>query len=43
MPRTDPSQFVVRFPDFAREPGVSPTTLRKLCKEEKGPPLIRLS
>jgi prophage regulatory protein len=43
MPQTDPSRFVVRFPDVARELGVSPTTLRKLCKQEKGPPLIRLS
>lgn len=43
MPSTDPSRFVVRLPDVARELGVSPTTLRKLCNGGKGPPLIRLS
>lgn len=43
MPQTDPARFVVRLPDVARELGVSPTTLRKLCNDGKGPPLIRLS
>jgi prophage regulatory protein len=43
MPPTDPSRFVIRFPDVARELGVSPTTLRKLCNKGKGPPLLRLS
>ncbi|WP_458436443.1 helix-turn-helix transcriptional regulator [Methylorubrum extorquens] len=43
MSSPDLKRFVVRFPDVARELGISPTTLRKLCKEGKGPPLIRLS
>ena len=43
MQQADPTRFVVRFPDVARELGVSPTTLRKLCSDGRGPPLLRLS
>ncbi|WP_157914187.1 helix-turn-helix domain-containing protein [Methylorubrum populi] len=43
MPPTDPVRRVVRFPDVARELGVSPTTLRQICKRGEGPPLLRLS
>lgn len=43
MPQADPARFVVRFPDVARELGVSATTLRKLCNDGKGPPLLRIS
>lgn len=43
MPQTDPALHVVRFPDVARELGLSATTLRKLCNGGEGPPLIRLS
>ncbi|GJE29789.1 helix-turn-helix transcriptional regulator [Methylobacterium organophilum] len=43
MQTADPARFVVRFPDVARELGVSPTTLRQICRDGKGPPLLRLS
>ncbi|MGU3665129.1 helix-turn-helix transcriptional regulator [Methylobacterium sp. A49B] len=43
MPQADPTRFVVRFPDVARELGVSPTTLRQICRQGEGPPLLRLS
>lgn len=43
MQQSDPTRFVVRFPDVARELGVSPTTLRQICRDGRGPPLLRLS
>ena len=43
MGQADPARFVVRFPDVARELGLSPTTLRDICKKGKGPPLLQLS
>lgn len=43
MQQADPTRFVVRFPDVARELGVSPTTLRQMCRKGEGPPLLRLS
>lgn len=43
MQQTDPTRFVVRIPDVAWELGVSPTTLRQICRKGEGPPLLRLS
>ncbi len=43
MQYPDPARFVVRFPDVARELGVSPSTLRQLCRRGDGPPLLQLS
>ena len=40
---TDPARFVVRLPDVARELGISPTTLRHICRQGKGPPLLQIS
>ena len=39
----DPSRFVVRFQDVARELGIAPSTLRSACKRGEGPPLLRLT
>jgi predicted DNA-binding transcriptional regulator AlpA len=43
MQQADPTRFVVRFPDVARELGLSPTTLRQICRSGEGPPLLQLS
>ena len=43
MQQADPARFVVRLPDVARELGLSPTTLRQICKTGEGPPMIQLS
>lgn len=43
MQHGDSTRFVVRFPDVARELGVSPTTLRQICRRGEGPPLLQLS
>ncbi|SFT11018.1 transcriptional regulator, AlpA family [Methylobacterium sp. yr668] len=43
MPAIDPARAVVRFPDVCRELGLSATTLRRLCREGKGPPMLQLS
>lgn len=42
LPASNP-KHIVRFADAAREVGLSRPTLRKLCREGKGPPLLRLS
>ena len=39
----DPARTVVRFPDVCKELGLSATTLRRICREGKGPPLLQLS
>ena len=43
MAQADPARFVVRLPDVARELGISPSTLRHICKTGEGPPMIQLS
>ncbi|WP_342167093.1 helix-turn-helix domain-containing protein [Methylobacterium sp. SD21] len=43
MVQIDPARAVVRFPDVCRELGLSATTLRRICREGKGPPLLQLS
>ncbi|TXN80617.1 helix-turn-helix domain-containing protein [Methylobacterium sp. WL8] len=43
MQAADPSRFVVRMPDVAKELGVSSTTLRQMCRRGKGPPLLQIS
>ena len=43
MQHADPTRYVVRFPDVARELGVSPRTLRQICRKGEGPPLLQLS
>lgn len=43
MQQPDPKRFVVRFLEVARELGISPTTLRQICRRGEGPPLLQLS
>jgi prophage regulatory protein len=40
---SDPARRVVRFSDVCREIGLSPATLRRLCRDGRGPPLLQLS
>ena len=35
-PSADPSRFVVRFQDVAKELGIAPSTLRNLCRKGGG-------
>lgn len=39
----DPARSVVPFQVAARELGLSPATLRRMCKDGRGPILLRLS
>ena len=43
MPAADPARIVVRFPDVCQELGLSPTTLRRICRAGPVPPLLRRS
>ena len=43
MQQADPTRSVVRFPDVARELGVSPTMLRQICRRREGLSLLQLS
>lgn len=43
MIQFDPARAVVRFADVCRELGLSAATLRRMCKNGNGPPLIQLS
>lgn len=43
MGQADPARFVVRLPDAAREVGLSPEALRRLCDEGKGPTRYQLT
>lgn len=43
MQAADPSRFIVRLRDVARELGISPTTLRQICRRGSGPPLLQIS
>lgn len=43
MQPTDTARHVVPFQSAAREVGLSPTTLRRMCREGDGPILLQIS
>lgn len=43
MDHSNPARFVVRLADVCREIGLSSSTFRRMCREGRGPQLLRLS